>query len=186
MNNLLRIVLLGVILVSAGPVLTHHNTQAEFGSFGSDTLYVEGTITRVSWTNPHIAWDVTITGGDLPVGERWRALSHPVHVQEEYGFDSGEFAVGDTLKMHVWKHLRDTPLMWPRAIQVNDGPMKSNLRFTDMIDIADGTFAAKKITLPANFVGSPPGRAGTETLEKLREMGLLDERGLLVMPPGLE
>ncbi len=75
------------------------------------------------------------------------------------------------------------PMIWPRAIQVNDGPMRSNLRFTDMIDIAKGEFEAMNIVPAANLNGSPPDRAGTETVQKLAEMGLLDEQGLMIWPP---
>ena len=64
--------------------------------------------------------------------------------------------------------------LWPRALQVNDGPMKSNLRYTDMIDIGNGTFAALGIQPAANLNGSAPIRAGTATVKKLGEMGLLD------------
>ena len=73
--------------------------------------------------------------------------------------------------------------MWPRAIRVNDGPLKSNLRFTDMIDIAKGRFEAMGIQPAANLDGSPPDRAGVETVEKLREMGLIDAEGRMIWPP---
>ena len=61
--------------------------------------------------------------------------------------------------------------------------MKSNLRFTDMIDIAKGTFAEMGIRPAANLNGSPPERAGPETVAKLREMGLIDQDGLMIWPP---
>jgi hypothetical protein len=35
----------------------------------------------------------------------------------------------------------------------------------------------------ANLNGSPPERAGLETVEKLREMGLIDADGRMVWPP---
>jgi hypothetical protein len=174
---------LNVGILAAFPAAAHHNTQAEFGAFGSPTIYVEARIVRVSWANPHIAIDIEITGGDIPAGEKWRLASHPIRIMEEYGFAATDFAPGDVLKLHTWKHIRNQPQVWPRAIQVNDGPMRSNLRFTDMIDIANGTFAAKNITPPLNLNGSPPERAGAEVVEKLRAMGLLDEKGLMIWPP---
>jgi len=61
--------------------------------------------------------------------------------------------------------------------------MRSNLRFTDMIDIANGTFEAMNIQAPANLNGSPPVRAGEEVTAKLAEMGLLDENGNVIWPP---
>jgi hypothetical protein len=161
----------------------HHSSQAEFGPFGSPTSYVEAKIERINWGNPHISIDLTITGGAVPAGEHWRLVSHPVRIMEEYGFKQTDFAVGDTLKLQTWLHVRKQPLLWPRAIQVNDGPMRSNLRFTDMIDIANGVFDSLNIEAPLNLNGSPPARAGAETVEKLGEMGLLDANGLMIWPP---
>jgi Family of unknown function (DUF6152) len=161
----------------------HHNSQAEFGAFGSATIHVEGTIVAVHWANPHISIDIRTTGGDLPAGQNWRLVSHPVRIMQEYGFAESDFAVGDRVDLLGWKQLRNQPLLWPRAIAVNGGPMRSNLRFTDMIDIANGRFDSMNIVAPLNLNGSPPVRAGEATVAKLREMGLLDENGLMIWPP---
>jgi len=161
----------------------HHNSQAEFGAFGSATIHVEGTIVAVNWANPHISIDIRTTGGDLPAGQNWRLVSHPVRIMNEYGFAESDFAVGDRVDLLGWKQLRNQPLIWPRAIAVNGGPMRSNLRFTDMIDIANGRFESMNIVAPLNLNGSPPGRAGEATVAKLGAMGLLDENGLMIWPP---
>ena len=169
-------------LFSAG-VQAHHNSQAEFGPFGSDTIAVEGTIVDIHWGNPHISIDIRTTGGELPAGQNWRLVSHPIQIMIDYGFVREEFAVGDRVKLLGWKNLRGAPQIWPRAIQVNDGPMKSNLRFTDMIDIAKGVFESMNIQPAANLNGSPPARAGADTVAKLEEMGLIDDNGLMIWPP---
>lgn len=176
---------LGAALALLSPmgVDAHHDSQAEFGPFGSDTIHVEGTIAAVHWSNPHISIDIETTGGDLPAGEHWRLVSHPVQIMNAYGFVREEFNVGDHVNLLGWKHLRDQPLIWPRAIQINDGPMKSNLRYTDMIDIARGVFESMHIQPAANLNGSLPDRAGPETVAKLKAMGLLDEDGLMIWPP---
>jgi hypothetical protein len=175
---------LAALVALPGPAAhAHHNSQAEFGPFGSPTIYVEGTIVDIHWGNPHISMDIEITGGALPAGEKWRLVSHPIRIMEEYGFQQSDFAVGDSVKLITWTHVRNQPLMWPRAIQVNAGPMRSNLRFTDMIDIANGTFASMNIQAPLNLNGSPPQRAGPETVAKLKEMGLIDADGLMIWPP---
>lgn len=180
-TRILASLLFGLSLSAAA--MAHHNTQAEYGSFGSPYIYVEGRITDIQWGNPHIRMDIEVTGGDLEAGETWTINSHPVRVQEAYGFSKEEFAVGDNVRLYTWTHLRGINHLWPRAIQVNDGPLKSNLRFTDMIDIANGTFEELGIVPSANLNGSEPQRAGVETVEKLRAMGLLDEDGLMIWPP---
>lgn len=181
-NSRIAALIIGLAL-TGGAAVAHHNTQAEYGTFDSPYIYVEARITDIHWGNPHINMDVEITGGDLPAGETWTLNSHPVRVQNDYGFQQDEFKVGDNLKLYTWTHVRGIKHMWPRAIQVNDGPMKSNLRFTDMIEIAKDEFVAKNIEPPANLHGSAPERAGTATVEKLREMGLLDEDGAVIWPP---
>lgn len=172
-----------VMALVAAATYAHHDSQAEFGAFGSETMQVVGTIVAVNWTNPHISIDIETTGGDIPAGQNWRLVSHPIQIMIAYGFAREEFNAGDRVTVLGWKNLRGTPEIWPRAIRVNDGPMKSNLRFTDMIDIAKGVFASMNIQPAANLNGSPPERAGAETVEKLRTMGLLDADGLMVWPP---
>lgn len=180
LQRLLAAVILAAIPVAA--VLGHHNTQSEFGAFDSDTIYVEGTIARVIWGNPHIAIQMVVTGGELGAGEKWRIASHPVGIQIAHGFAKEDFAEGDTIRLHAWKHVRGLPQLWPRAMQINDGPMRSNMRFTDMIDIAKGTFTDMNIVPAANLNGSPSARAGEEYVAKLQEMGLLDPAGNMIWP----
>jgi hypothetical protein len=176
-------VMAAAVVLQSAVVYAHHNSQAEFGAFGSDTIAVEGTIVDIHWGNPHISIDIRTTGGELPPGQNWRLVSHPIQIMNDYGFVREEFAVGDRVKLLGWKNLRGAPQIWPRAIQVNDGPMKSNLRFTDMIDIANGVFESLHIQPAANLNGSPPARAGAETVAKLEAMGLIDEKGLMIWPP---
>lgn len=170
-------------LLFTSSLFAHHSSQAQFGEFGSNTKTFEGKIVRINWGNPHITMDIEITGGDISAGEKWRLLSHPTRVQEAYGFAKTDFAEGDSIKIIGWLGLRNQPVFWPRAIQVNDGPLRSNLRFTDMIDIANGSFESMNIQPPANLHGSPPTRAGEEVARKLGEMGLLDEDGNVIWPP---
>jgi hypothetical protein len=178
---------LGLLLavIWAMPVFAHHNTQAEYGAFDSDFIHVEGTITDIKWGNPHLAFTIIVTGGDLPaaeIGKSWQVNSHPINTMIDYGFTKEEFKVGDKLKLLTWRHVRGIRHLWPRALQVNDGPFKSNLRYTDMIDIANGTFAALGIQPAANLNGSSPFRAGTTTVKKLGELGLLDADGNMIWP----
>jgi len=170
------------------PVSAHHNTQAEYGAFGSNFITVDGIIRDIRWGNPHIQIDIEVTGGDLPaseIGKIWVVNDHPINVMTAYGFSKDEFNIGDHLHLLTWRHVRGINHLWPRAIQVNDGPLKSNLRFTDMIDIAKGTFASLGITPAANLNGSSPERAGATTVKKLGELGYLDGDGNMIWPlPG--
>jgi hypothetical protein len=186
MRNLVSIVTVIATLLGSSISSAHHNTQAEYGEFGSNFIHVQGTITDIKWGNPHVAIKITVTGGDLPaeeIGQTWQVNDHPIATMTAYGFSKDEFAVGDKLDLLTWRHVRGIKHLWPRAIKVNDGPMKSNLRYTDMIDIANGTFTALGIQPSANLNGSSPTRAGADTVEKLRAMGLLDADGNMIWPP---
>jgi hypothetical protein len=52
-----------------------------------------------------------------------------------------------------------------------------------MIDIANGTFESLNIQAPLNLNGSPPQRAGPETVVKLQELGVIVANGLMIWPP---
>jgi hypothetical protein len=171
------------VLLGGGTALAHHNSEAEYGAFATPTVYVEGKIVAIIWGNPHVGIDILTTGGEVPAGQHLRLESHPTRIMEQYGFKQSDFKVGDRVSLYGWKNVRKQPLMWPRAIQVNDGPMRSNLRFRDMQDIANGIFESEHIVPAANLSGSPPERAGRETVEKLRAMGLIDAKGLMIWPP---
>jgi hypothetical protein len=186
MSATTRYLCAALALLCSLTAFAHHNTQAEYGPFDSSFIRVEGTITAIRWGNPHVAFTLTVTGGDLPadqLGASWQVNSHPINIMLAYGFDKEEFAVGDGLNLLTWRHVRGINHLWPRAIQVNDGPLKSNLRYTDMIDIADGTFEALGILPAANLNGSDPIRSGTATVQKLAELGLLDADGNMIWPP---
>ena len=173
-------VLLAILIGSAA--FAHHSVPGEFGDSSRPTTYIEGEIVKIMWRNPHVFINFRTTGGDVEVGENWRLTTHPTHILDKtYGFQKEQFAVGDKLRMHGWKHLRGQPMFHPRALQANDGPMRSLLRFADARDIVAGTFDDKGIVPSATLDGSNPGRAGQETVDGLRELGMLDENNMIML-----
>lgn len=183
MNRLLALLLVLLVLLG-NAALAHHSVPGEFGDSSRPTTYMEGELVKIIWRNPHIFLNIrTISGDGVEAGENWRVTSHPTHIMDEtYDFRADQFAVGDIIKMHGWKHLRGQPLFHPRALQVNDGPMRSLLRFADARDIVAGTLLDKGIVPTKTLDGSNPGRAGQETVDALREMGFLDENNLIRLP----
>jgi hypothetical protein len=172
-----------VTLVAAGTVIAHHSVPGEFGPSSRETVYVEGEVVKIMWRNPHVFINFRTTGGAVDAGQNWRLTTHPIHIlQDTYDFHQEQIAVGDTLRMHGWTHLRGQPMFHPRALQVNDGPMRSLLRFADARDIVAGTFDAKGIVPTKSFDGSDPARAGQETVNGLRELGFLDENDMIKLP----
>lgn len=172
------------LLLAAGSAAAHHSVPGEFGDSSRPTTYLEGEIVKIMWRNPHIFINIrTIKGDGVEAGENWRITSHPTHIMDEtYDFREDQFAVGDIIRMHGWKHLRGQPLFHPRALAINDGPMRSLLSFADARDIVAGTLLEKGIVPSATLEGSSPGRAGKETVDGLRALGFLDEDNKIKLP----
>ena len=127
------LIMVVALMVTSGFVYAHHSVAGAFGRGIEPTnIHVEGTIVKVEWANPHIYINIEVTGGDVDAGQKWRLLTHPVNImQETYGFYKREFNVGDTLKVHGWKHLRGYPVLQARAIGINSrsqSSMPSKLR----------------------------------------------------------
>ena len=178
-----KLALLGLAFTISAVALAHHSVPAEYGDSGTPTHYIEGTVARVMWGNPHIFINIVTSGGEVPAGENWRLTTHPINVMEQtYGFAADDFAEGDRVRVHGWFHLRGQPLFQIRAISVNDGPMLSTLRFSDLRDIVNGTLQGKQIVPTRNINGTSPGRAGPEAVAGLRELGYLDADGNVNLP----
>ena len=58
----------GIASLTSIPALAHHAFAAEFDA--TKPIRVEGTITKVEWTNPHCWFHVDVTGADGQV-EHW-------------------------------------------------------------------------------------------------------------------
>jgi hypothetical protein len=165
------------------PTLAHHNSQAEYGPISSQIAELEGFIVSVNWGNPHVFIEVEAIADQNEPNERWRVEGDSVATMVANGFVQQDFSVGDFVAIIGWKSLHGRPTILARAIQIDDGPMRSSLRFRDMIDIANKVLENSNIEPAANLNGSPPERAGPDVVRRLHEMGLLNEDGLFIWPP---
>lgn len=183
--KMLRMAITTALLIAIGSAQAHHSVPAEYGDVRGPTTYVEGKIVKVMWRNPHIFINIETIGGELNAGENWRLTTHPIHIMEDtYGFSKDDFAVGDSILVHGWLHIRGQPLMQMRAVQVNDGVKRSTLRFADLREIVAGSFKSYGIELTPTLHGMDPTRTGEETIGKLRDMGWIDENGMINVPEG--
>jgi len=69
------------LLLAAMPVLAHHSFMAEYDE--SRLITLSGTITKVSWKNPHVTFDLDakdesgkVTNWELELGSPNALLSH--------------------------------------------------------------------------------------------------------------
>src|SRR5689334_1369980 len=92
------LVMAAALLLGAPPALAHHAISADFDSTKPVTL--DGTITRVEWTNPHayIYLDVTDTSGKTA---DWRV---ELGSRDELaGWTTPPLAVGQKIVMRGWQ-----------------------------------------------------------------------------------
>jgi LPXTG-motif cell wall-anchored protein len=127
------------LTVSLGQAVAHHSIQAEYGGGVDPTKTIEGKVTEVRWSNPHIEIYVDVTGGDLTNGE-WIVNSHaPGLMARTYDIRADQVNAGDDVRIIGWESRQGVPRFHMRAIAVNDGPMRSTHRSSDVAGLRDGT-----------------------------------------------
>jgi hypothetical protein len=108
---------IGVILAAA-PTRAHHSFAAEYDA--SKPLVLDGTLTRIEWTNPHAHCDIDVADKSGTVTE-WRVELGGPKVLLEYGWRRETVHVGDHLRVD--------------GAQAKDGSHHANAR---LVTLADG------------------------------------------------
>ena len=111
-----------LILISllgfAFPVFSHHSTV---GIFEQDrTIEVRGTITEISWRNPHgrIFLDVRDESGNV---EKWEVETASISILRNRGVSSDVLAVGDVVTVAGRPSRRSRPFMLGNNILLPSG-----------------------------------------------------------------
>jgi DNA/RNA endonuclease YhcR with UshA esterase domain len=92
MGMRLAILMLGVALAAAAPVLAHHSVTGEYDP--DKPVSVKGVVTKVEWTNPHarIYLDVTEANGTVA---NWNVELQAVSALVRNGWTRKTINVGD-------------------------------------------------------------------------------------------
>jgi len=91
------VLLAGVgLLLAAAPTWAHHSFAAEYDA--SKPLVLDGTLTRIEWTNPHAHCDIDVADAHGATTE-WRVELGGPKVLLEYGWRRESVHVGDRLRI---------------------------------------------------------------------------------------
>ena len=91
---------LGVFVVAAVPVLAHHSAVAEYDL--DKPVKVQGTVTKVEWSNPHIWFYVDVKNPDGTV-TNWGFSGGAPGVLQRRGISRTAMKPGDVVKVEGFK-----------------------------------------------------------------------------------
>ena len=91
---------LGVLAVTAVPVLAHHSAVAEYDL--DKPVKVQGTVTKVEWSNPHIWFYVDVKNPDGTV-TNWGFSGGAPGVLQRRGISRTAMKPGDVVKVEGFK-----------------------------------------------------------------------------------
>ena len=113
-SHLLRLMTLSVsLLVAAAPVMAHHSFAAEFDA--KQPITVQGKVTRVAWTNPHVWIYMNIQGPDGKLVNWGFEMGAPHQVQNQ-GWSREMVKPGDELIVDGFRARNGSPRMNARKV----------------------------------------------------------------------
>lgn len=110
-------VMLWLILAGA-PALAHHSLAAEFDASRPVTL--RGTITKLSWMNPHVYVWIDAEGSDGKV-TNWMIESAAPNYLLHLGWSRGAVSVGDLVTIQAYVSKDQSRLAKMELVTLPDG-----------------------------------------------------------------
>jgi uncharacterized protein DUF6152 len=100
------------------PLLAHHSFAAEFDA--SKAIRLNGTLTKIEWTNPHSYFYVDVKNDKGQV-DNWACEGAGPGAFSRRGFKKGDIKIGDTLIVDGYRAKDHSRLIDARRVTLPDG-----------------------------------------------------------------
>ena len=109
-------------LAAALPVAAHHSFAAEFD--GSKAIRLQGTLTKIEWTNPHTYFYMNVKD-EKGIVVNWGCEAGSPGALSRRGFKRGDIKLGDALIVDGYLAKDGSRLIDARRVTLPDGRIVS-------------------------------------------------------------
>ncbi len=107
-----------VLGAAAVPVLAHHSFAAEFD--GTKSIKLEGALTKLDWTNPHI-WLYVDAKDESGTTVKWQCEGGPPNVLTRNGWTKDSLKIGDKVTIEGWLAKDGSKTCNARSVKLPNG-----------------------------------------------------------------
>ena len=117
-NRIVKLVLSALLVCCSSFTAAHHS---RFGVFDTNqTIDIEGTLTHLKWSNPHVQFEVEVTDSN-GVTQLWKIEATAVSMLRSRGLDRDFLHIGDQIRIAGHPTNSGEPEMLAMNLLLNDG-----------------------------------------------------------------